>query len=221
MIQAPSQCQRRSLRLKEHDYSQEGAYFVTICTQNKVAVLGEIVDGAMRLNRFGNVVNKCWREIPHHFPDVEIDTFVIMPNHFHGILVIHNCRGTACRTTSINNMRRGEVTSPTPRDAETAPLRKHTLGQIIAYFKYQTTKSINKIRLTPGNRVWQRNYYEHVIRNEDDLNEIRQYILDNPVKWDIDENNPTRQLPEPPYDNMVGARHAVPTAVRRQGCQLR
>jgi putative transposase len=176
-----NQWQRRSIRLKDYDYSQAGAYFVTICTRDKVAVLGEIVDGVMQLNRFGNVVNKCWLEIPHHFPNVEIDTFVIMPNHIHGIVsIVDNCRG--------------EVTSPTPKGAETAPLQKHTLGQVIAYFKYQTTKSINQICHTPGNHVWQRNYYEHVIRNEDDLNDIRQYVLDNPVKWDIDENNLDRQI---------------------------
>ena len=197
MTHATQQHQRRSLRLKDYDYSQAGAYFVTICTQNKVPVLGKIVEGVMRLNRFGNVVNKCWLEIPHHFPDVKIDAFVVMPNHMHGIIVlINNCRG--------------EVTSPAPKGAETAPLRKCTLGQVIAYFKYQTTKAINQIHKTPGHRVWQRNYYEHVIRNEADLNEIRQYILDNPVQWAMDENNPTRQLPEPPCDNMVGAQNFVP-----------
>jgi REP element-mobilizing transposase RayT len=174
--------QRRSIRLKEYDYSQEGAYFVTICTHKKVCILSEITNGEMRLNKYGNVVIKCWLEVPHHFPNVEIDTFVVMPNHFHGILVIHDCRG--------------EVTSPTPKGAETAPLRRYTLGQIMAYFKYQTTKSINQICHTPGTRLWQRNYYEHVIRNEHDLNDIRQYILDNPVKWDMDENNPGRQINE-------------------------
>ena len=177
MTHATQQHQRRSLRLKDYDYSQAGAYFVTICTQNKVPVLGEIVEGVMRLNRFGNVVNKCWLEIPHHFPDVEIDAFVIMPNHMHGIIVlINNCRG--------------EVTSPAPKGAETAPLRKCTLGQVIAYFKYQTTKAINQIHKTPGHRVWQRNYYEHVIRGEQDLDRIRQYIVDNPARWADDPENP-------------------------------
>ena len=212
MIHAPQQCQRRSIRLKDYDYSQEGAYFVTICTHNKMLLFENV---AMR-----NIAKQYWLEIPAHFPNVQLDEWVLMPNHMHGILIITDkCRATKYCTNNVYNFRRGEVTSPTPKGAATAPLQKHTLGQIIAYFKYQTVKSINQTHKTPGNRIWQRNYYEHVIRNEADLNEIRQYILDNPVKWDMDENNPTRQLPEPPYDNMVGARHAVPTAVRRQGCQ--
>lgn len=147
----------------------------------------------MCLNRFGSIVSECCVEIPAHFTNVEMDTFVVMPNHIHGILVIHDCTDTTTHfTTSIHNGRRGEVTSPTQKGAATAPLQKHTLGQVIAYFKYQTTKSINQIHKTPGTRLWQRNYYEHVIRNENDLNEIRQYVLDNPVKWDMDEENPNR-----------------------------
>jgi putative transposase len=172
--------QRHSIRLKDYDYSLEGAYFVTICANGYKCLFGEIENGKMCLNRFGSIVNEFWVEIPAHFTNVVIDTFVAMPNHLHAIV-------------TIVNDRRGEVTAPTQKGAETAPLRKHTLGQIIAYFKYQTTKSINKIRLTPGNRIWQRNYYEHVIRNENDLNEVRQYVIDNPVQWDMDENNPNQQ----------------------------
>jgi REP element-mobilizing transposase RayT len=179
LVHDKEHCQRRSIRLKDYDYSQEGAYFVTICTYRKVCILGEIMNAEPRLNKYGNPVSKCWLEIPYHFPNAAIDTFVVMPNHFHGIVVIQDCRG--------------EVASPAPRGAETAPLRRHTLGQIMAYFKYQSTKAINQIRHTPGARLWQRNYYEHVIRNEHDLNDIRQYILDNPVKWDMDEENPKQQ----------------------------
>jgi putative transposase len=141
------------------------------------------MNGEVQLNKFGSIVNDCWNDIPNHFTNVEIDAFVVMPNHIHGIV-------------SIVDTRRGEVTSPAPKGAETAPLRKHTLGQVIAYFKYQTTKSINQIHKTPGNRVWQRNYYEHVTRNEVDLNDVRQYIINNPIQWDMDEENPSWQMDE-------------------------
>jgi len=180
------QRQRHSLRLKEYDYSQEGAYFVTICTHNKALLCEK--------KKIRVIAEQCWIEIPNHFPNVQLDEWIIMPNHMHGILIITDkCKDATYFTTSISNVRRGEVTSPTKKGAETAPLQKHTLGQVIAYFKYQTTKSINQIRQTPGTSIWQRNYYEHVIRNEADLNEIRQYILDNPVKWDMDEENPNRR----------------------------
>jgi REP element-mobilizing transposase RayT len=184
--------------LKDYDYSQAGAYFMTICTHSHKCLFGEIVSGATQLNKFGNVVNKCWLEIPHHFPNVEVDAFAIMPNHIHGIMsIVDNCRGTACRAPTEMIERFGKPTAC-------------SLPTIVRSFKSAATKRINALRKTPGARIWQRNYYEHVIRNEDDLNEIRQYILDNPVKWDMDEENPTRQSPEPSYDNMVGARHAVP-----------
>ena len=180
---------RRSLRLQEYDYSQESAYFVTICTHKKMSLFEN--------EHIGAIVDKCWLDIPVHFPNVQLDEWVIMPNHMHGILIITDkCKDATYFTTSISNVRRGEVTSPTKKGAVSAPLQKHTLGQVIAYFKYQTTKSINQIRQTQGAQVWQRNYYEHVIRNENDLNEIRQYILDNHVKSDVDENNPDRQMNE-------------------------
>ena len=174
--------------MKDYDYSQEGAYFVTICTHNHEYIFGEIEDGEIQYSEFGQIAAECWRWLGTQYEYVELDEWVLMPNHLHGIII----------------MRRGEVTSPDPKrdagasdnpkqGAETAPLRIYTLGQIIAYFKYQTTISFNKITRTPGNRVWQRNYYEHVVRGEEDLNQIRQYILENPIKWDMDEENPHRR----------------------------
>jgi len=161
--------QRRSIRLKDYDYSHEGAYFVTICTQNKVSVFGEGVNCEMRLNEFGNIINECW---------AEIDAFVVMPNHVHGIVTIVDiCRGTACRAPTEQFGR------PTPSSLPTT----------IRSFKSAVNKRTNALRNNPGHRLWQRNYYEHVIRNENDLNDIRQYILDNPVKWGMDEENPNRQ----------------------------
>ena len=194
--------QRRSIRLKDYDYSPEGAYFVTICTHRHNCLFGEIVDSAMMLNAFGEIVHDEWIRTAIARPNVTIDTFIVMPNHLHGIIIINEY-----------NIRRGDLAgrpyTPIPHGPPS-----NSISAMVGQFKSLATKHINALRGTPGTRVWQRNYYEHVIRNEDDLNEIRQYILDNPVKWDMDENNPPRQLPEPPYDNMVGAQNFVP---QRQG----
>lgn len=188
---------RHSLRLKEYDYSQSGYYFITICTVNKENIFGEIVNGKMLLNKFGIIVNEIWNSITSHFLNVNTDSFVIMPNHFHGIIIIIN---------DGDLLRRGEVPSPplkpTAHDIkspltknikgdETSPLQafKPTLGQIEAYFKYQTTKEVNNLQNSQGKQLWQRNYYEHVIRNDEDLNQIREYIIYNPLKWNLDEEN--------------------------------
>jgi REP element-mobilizing transposase RayT len=187
---------RRSIRLKGYDYSRVGAYFVTVCAWNKECLFGEIKDGEMLFNEYGEIVMKCWDAIPSHFPHVETDEFIVMPNHVHGIVFINNCRGevsspfsevvapnSKTKTASIQSRK-------TPEGGETPPLRKFTLGQIVAYFKYQTAKQINQICNTPGQTVWQRNYYEHIIRDERELQAIREYIRYNPLKWDEDEENP-------------------------------
>jgi len=186
---------RRSLRLKDYDYSQEGAYFVTICTQNKVFLFEN--------DRVRNIAEQCWLEIPEHFPNVQLDEWIIMPNHLHAIVVIEQCRGVQLNApTNRKTANRHSAISP----------HRNTLAIIVRTFKAAVTTRCHRAGYFYF--AWQRNYYEHVIRNETDLNEIRQYVLDNPVKWDMDENNPHRQLPEPPYDNMVGAQNFVPL---RQG----
>jgi putative transposase len=174
---------RRSIRLREYDYVQIGMYFVTICVQDRECLLGKITNRQIILNEYGNVVNEFWRNLSVHFSHIELDSFVIMPNHMHGIIVINNdCRGEVSSPLSgINKYKKG---------GETPPLRKRTLGQIIGYFKYQVTKQINIIRDTLGVPVWQRNYYERVIRNKHELERIREYIVYNPLKWDEDEYNP-------------------------------
>lgn len=168
---------RRFLRLKDYDYSQAGAYFVTICTQKSKLILGKVVEDEMVLNKYGRIVEQSWNELSNHFLNMKIDWFVVMPNHIHGII-------------ALDDDGRGRV--PLPTGEETSPLQKPILGQIIGYFKYQTTKLINEIRSTPGFRVWQRNYYEHVIRNEEKLNKIRYYIQTNPLKWNLDRENRQR-----------------------------
>jgi len=177
---------RQSIRLKGYDYAQAGAYFVTICAWNKECLFGEIKDGEMMFNEYGGIIMKCWDAIPNHFPHVETDEFIVMPNHVHGIVFINNCRGEVSSPFSKTE----SETIQTPEGGETPPLRKITLGQIVAYFKYQSAKCINQIRNAQGMPVWQRNYYEHVIRDEKELQSIREYIVNNPIQWEMDIENP-------------------------------
>jgi REP-associated tyrosine transposase len=179
----PQKHHRRSIRLKDYDYASEGAYYVTIVTQGRECLFGKIVEKEMYMNRYGEIIQKWWDDIPVHFPNIETGAFVIMPNHIHGIIF-------------ITNERRGDVLSPHNQDGETPPLHKPTLGQIIAYFKYQSTKEMNVIDNTGTiSKFWQRNYYEHIIRNEKDLKQKTNYILDNPSRWNEDKENPSKKSP--------------------------
>lgn len=181
---------RRSIRLKGYDYSQAGAYFVTICTQNRECLFGDVVDGEIHLNDVGIMIRDVWRKIPEHFPHAEIDEFIVMPNHFHGIIMIcrDDCRGEVSSPVAVSAIPKIKQGGGTTEGGDTPPL--HTLGKIVAYFKYQSTKQINLIRNTPGHPVWQRNYYEHVIRSEEEMDRILRYIVENPAKWAEDEDNP-------------------------------
>ncbi len=196
MIYNPDKHDRKTIRLNGYDYAQNGAYFVTICIKNKECISGEILDGVIVLNDAGEMIQSVWNGLPEHYPHVELDQFVVMPNHMHGIVVISNdnCRGGVFPPSDASH-----VSSPPPinrkdgliyKGGETPPLRGRSLGQIVAYFKYQTTKQINQRRDTPGIPVWQRNYYDRIIRNETELNRIRVYILNNPLKWHLDKENP-------------------------------
>lgn len=175
------QYNRRSLRLKSHDYSHPGAYFVTICAYNRECLFGNIAEGKIIFKERGNIVDHCWREIPAHFPQVELDGFVIMPNHIHGIIWINNSAGAGFPRPNVENAKCNIIGR-----GDRAP----TLGQIVAYFKYEAAKQVNKLRNTPGVRFWQRNYYEHIVRDDTELNHIRQYIIENPLRWDMDSENP-------------------------------
>jgi putative transposase len=183
---------RRSIRIKGYDYSSEGAYFVTIVTQGREFLFGEIVDGEMHVNEYGEVVQKWWDEIPNHFPNVELGVFIIMPNHIHGIIFITTERSEVIspRNDPNNNIQNVCVDGTNNRGGETPPLRKPTLGQIVAYFKYQSTKEMNRIETKNAmTKFWQRNYYEHIIRDEKDLQNKTDYILANPSLWDQDDDN--------------------------------
>ena len=166
---------RRSIRLKDYDYSQAGYYFVTICAQDRASLFGKIIDGEMRLNRLGCIVNDCWRWLSRQYPYVKLGAWVVMPNHLHGIVVITD--GNVCGG--------GSRTAPTPG----VPRRKG-LGRLIGAFKTVSAKEINKIINSPGKRIWQRSFHDHIIRNDTELHRIREYILNNPLKWHLDKNNP-------------------------------
>src|SRR3989304_7423555 len=165
-----------STRLKEWDYSTNGYYFVTICTKNQECVFGRIADGKMVLTRIGNIVKRYWLEVPEHFQNVKLDEFVIMPNHIHGIVIIENQH---CRD-AINVV---STRAPNPI------LSENSLSNIIRWYKGRCTFEVNKIQNTI-HFAWQPRFYDHIIRNEKLLQKIREYIHNNPLKWDIDENNP-------------------------------
>jgi len=173
---------RRSIRLKGYDYTQPGAYFVTICTHSREILFGQVMDGEMVLNEYGQIVQACWREIPAHFPHVALEAFVVMPNHIHGIILIVD--DIAEMTTPVGATHASPLQN-TPR----GPVRG-SLGAIVGGFKSAATRRINTLRNTPSAPVWQRNYYEHIVRNDRALNAIRRYIAANPVRWDVDRYNP-------------------------------
>lgn len=175
---------RRSIRLNDYDYTQNGAYFVTVCAHEKRCVFGHVVDGAMVVNAWGRVIQACWDEIPMHFPMVELDAFVVMPNHVHGIIVITDNGGMASNTIADNG--RGMAChAPTngPIKREFSKPIAGSLSTIVGALKSAVTKRINRHPNPPDYPIWQRNYYEHIIRTEELLNTIRAYVANNPAKW--------------------------------------
>lgn len=192
---------RRSIRLAEYDYTQDGWYYVTICCQNHRCLFGEILQEKMILNSAGTMIEKWWRKLPEKYPGIRLDEYVIMPNHLHGIIVIV---GAAPRgrpkpdTQSSNESGRSLGIAPTEhlicksgRPHRVAP----TLGNIIGWFKTMSTNEYIRHVKQDGwpafeKRVWQRNYYEHIIRKEKELHSIQNYIAENPMRWEEDENHP-------------------------------
>lgn len=175
------QAYHRSLRLKDYDYSSTGAYFLTLCTQNRVCLFGEIINEEMVLNANGAIVQDELIKTPNIRPIMELDAYAVMPNHLHVIIWIKSCSGDLPVARSHDD-RVARV--------KESRLKPASVGAFVAGFKSSVTTRINKARETPGIPVWQHNYYEHIIRNEDDLKEIREYISTNPLKWTLDRENP-------------------------------
>lgn len=176
MIFNPHARQRRSSRLRGYDYAQNGAHFITICTHRKHDLFGEILDGEVKLNEYGQVVVEEWLKTEEIRHEIILDEYIVMPNHFHAIVIIQ----TACR---------GDW-PVAPTSSRTHGPKPESLGALMVGFKSAVTKRLNELRHTPGAPVWQRNYYEHVIRDENDLNSIREYIHYNSLKWADDAENP-------------------------------
>ncbi|WP_222842613.1 transposase [Thermoflavifilum thermophilum] len=170
--------------MRGYDYSSAGAYFITICTHNRECLFGDIVDGEMRLNEWGRIVEWTWYDLPNHVANITLDIFVVMPNHFHGIIIITDTV-VGAGSVGAGSVRAGSEPAPTP--ANTIQ-KRYGLPEIIRQFKTFSARRINEHRQTPGQPVWQRNYYEHIIRDDDDLNRIREYIINNPLKWESDEH---------------------------------
>ena len=163
MAYDPRKHHRRSVRLKGYDYSRPGAYFVTLCTHDRESLFGEICNGLTHLNRMGLIVQRTWFDLPHHYPHVVLDAMVIMPNHLHGVIVL-------------------------TEDDEAAKPRQG-LPEIVRAFKSYSARRINGLRRTPDLPVWQRSYYEHIVRDQEDWERIREYIFNNPQEWDRDLEN--------------------------------
>ena len=177
---------RRSIRLKGYDYSQPGAYFVTICTHRHECLFGEIVGAGsetvptvdigphMELNAYGEIVQFTWYDLVNHASGIEFGEFVIMPNHIHGIIII------------VERDHVGAGSEPAP----TAATKKYSLPEIVRQFKTYSARRINEHRGRRGESVWQRNYWEHIIRGEKSYHEITTYIINNPVNWEMDKLHP-------------------------------
>jgi REP element-mobilizing transposase RayT len=163
---------RRSIRLREYDYTQVGAYFITVVACGRTALFGRITGGETRLNEFGRIVERSWADLPEHYFGVQCDAFVVMPNHIHGIIVL------------------GEPI--VGAGFKPAPTRRHGLPEIVRALKTFSARRINEMRHTPAMPVWQRNYYEHIIRGDGELLRVREYILNNPLDWENDRENPSQ-----------------------------
>jgi putative transposase len=168
LMSDPEARRRRSIRLSDYNYAQNGAYFITICTQQRYAYFEDL--------SVKHIAEQCWQDIPLHFPNVDLDEWIVMPNHLHGIFVLTDT----------------QISKPRVLDNHFSKISPHSgsVGVVMRAYK----ASVSKLCRRSGELefAWQRNYYEHILRSEDELNRARRYIVENPTKWDEDEENPKR-----------------------------
>ncbi len=171
------------MRLPDHDYSQPGVYFITVVTRGRECLFGEIKDGEMRLNDAGQIVWDVWNSLPARYPQIALGAAVVMPNHFHGNVIIP-VGAIPVRAVPV-------------RAIHESPLRERrrmTLPLVVGYFKMNSAKRINEILGAQGIPVWQRNYYEHIIRDDEEYNRIHLYIEANVDNWATDDENTAKSL---------------------------
>ncbi len=196
MTYDPRKHHRQSIRLKGYDYAQPGAYFVTICTHRREILFGQVVNGDMQLNEYGRIVEWTWYDLPNHVANITLDAFVVMPNHVHGIIII-NLPAISVGAGSKPAPLSGAGSEPAPTGPAVGP-KPYGLPEIVRQFKTFSARRINARRGTRGVPVWQRNYYEYIIRTPAALDRIRRYIVENPARWHEDRENPycyPRNLP--------------------------
>lgn len=183
----PPTNRRRTIRVRGYDYTQAGAYFITICTRDRECLLGKVVNGMVQLNETGRLVESVWLQTATVRSGIELDAYVVMPNHFHAIFFIHESPGVAGATHRVAPTKNySAAAGKTHRPTGPKP---RSVGSVMAQFKSLVTKRINDTAQYRGGSIWQRNYYEHVIRDEESLNRIREYISTNAPRWDLDREN--------------------------------
>ena len=205
----PQKHNRRSIRLNGYDYTTPGAYFITVCTFQRESLFGEVVDGAVKLNDLGKIVNHAWHDLPNHYSHVIMDQFCIMPNHIHGIIILNDhIRNTGgSETRPYKNSRTDKNTHPDNYtqpynntrsfNSHPHPDKHHGLPEIVRAFKSFSSRRINELLESPGVPTWQRNYYDHIIRDEHELRAVQDYVLSNPLNWESDPDNPVISVTPP------------------------
>lgn len=167
------------MRLENFDYSQAGLYFVTICTKDRKCIFSEINHGIMMLNQIGIIANQCWCNIPNHYQNINLDAYVIMPNHIHGIIEIsERSQAVVSRHASTLQLGNGKL---------------HNLSMIVGSFKSAVTHQVNIMNHNDNLDIWQKSFYDHIIRDENSLQRIRRYIEANPYRWPYDNENPENE----------------------------
>ena len=209
MAYDPEKHHRRSIRLRGYDYSQTAPYFVTICVEDQLSLFGSVIEGQMVLSAAGHMIEKWWKELESKFSGVRLDRFRVMPNHLHGILVIIGTGmdmvtkfGIGLDDLDIDNADANEgivrVRTRTQGGHVGPPLQtRTTLGGVIQWYKTMTTneyiRGVKELGWTRFNgKLWQRDYFDHIVRNAESLDRIREYIRDNPIRWSLDHENPDR-----------------------------